>query len=357
VAGATHWAPGLLPEGMPPGLRETAFWSPVQLAAPDEDDAINTSATYGFAFDCCGVEIDRETGRSRIDRYITAHDAGRLLNPALADGQIRGGFAQGLGAALMEELTYGTDGSFLAGTYADYMMPTASDVPEPTILHLETPSPFTPLGAKGLGEGNSMTTPVCIANAVADALGAADVTLPLTPSKIHSLLRAEEPPPPKRAVAPAVQMAGHALSGSGSLEIGASPDAVFAVLLDPAAMANVIPGCRALVPIGEHRYRGDVTIGVGFIKARYDAEIELSDLDPPRALRLSAKGAGGLGTAAASGRVTLEPTVPGTRLRYEYQASVSGKMAAIGGRMLDRAAGVVLRELFKRLGSQAAHER
>jgi 2-furoyl-CoA dehydrogenase large subunit len=357
VAGGTHWAPALLPSGAPPGLRETVFWSPVQLAAPDENDVINTSATYGFAFDCCALEIDRETGRIRLDRYITAHDAGRLLNPALADGQIRGGFAQGLGAALMEELAYNADGSFLSGTYADYLMPTAGDVPEPSILHVESPSPFTPLGAKGLGEGNNMTTPVCVANAVADALGVADVTLPLTPSRIWSLLGVTDPPPSKQFAVPMGDVAGgHGLTGAGSVEIAASPETVFAVLLDPNALANVIPGCRELQPIGEHRYRADVTVGVGLIKARYDAEIELSDLHAPRALRLRAKGIGGLGAAEGSGRIRLEPSPLGTRLEYEYDAAVSGTVAAVGGRMLEQGATLVLKQLFEQLGRQASSQ-
>jgi 2-furoyl-CoA dehydrogenase large subunit len=199
VASSPHWAPGLLPAGMEPGMRETVFWTPESLAAPDEQDRINTSATYGFAFDLCAVEVDRATGRVRIDRYVTCHDAGRLLNPALADGQVRGGFAQALGAALMEEFRYGSDGSFLSGTFADYLVPTACEVPDPVIVHVETPSPFTPLGAKGIGEGNNMSTPVCIANAVADALSTvrdiADIRLPLTPAKVLALIGLDDPPP------------------------------------------------------------------------------------------------------------------------------------------------------------------
>jgi len=199
VASGAHWAPALLPKGMDPGLRETVFWTPDQLAAPDEQDRVNTSAAYGFGFDICAVEIDRDTGRVRIERYVTLHDAGRLLNPALADGQIRGGFAQGLGAALMEEFRYSADGAFLSATFADYLVPTAMEVPEPMILHMETASPFTPLGAKGIGEGSNMSTPVCIANAIADALGAGvdpeRIVLPLTPSKILSLLGVPDPVP------------------------------------------------------------------------------------------------------------------------------------------------------------------
>lgn len=357
VASGPHWAPGLLPEGIEPGLRETVFWTPRELTAPDEQDRVNTSAAYGFALDICAVEVERDTGRVRIDRYVTTHDAGKILNPALADGQIRGGFAQGLGAALMEEFRYGGDGSFQSGTFADYLVPTACEVPEPLILHLETPSPFTPLGAKGLGEGNNMSTPVCIANAVADALGVRDVELPLTPAKVLALIGIDDPPPSRpRAAAPEAipAGAGKALTASGEVELAATPEDVFRVLLDPRALAQVIPGCHALERVGDNRYRADVTVGVGMVKARYAAEIELSELDPPRSLRLAGSGLSTLGAARGSGVVRLVPTGAGTRLSYDYSAEVSGKVAAVGGRMLEGAARIVLKQLFEQLGRQAA---
>jgi len=360
LASSGHWAPALLPEGETLGLRETVFWSPDSLAAPDAQDRINTSAAYGFVFDICAVEIDRMTGRVRIDRYVTAHDAGKLLNPALADGQIRGAFAQGLGAALMEEFRYADDGSFLSGTFADYLVPTSCEVPDPVILHMETPSPFTPLGAKGLGEGNNMSTPVCIANAVADALSPlgniVDLRLPLTPSKVLALIGFDEPAPTRRpeTVSEASTGSGRALTASGATEIGVSPEAVFRVLLDPQALARVIPGCHALEVIGENRYRANVTIGVGLVKARYEVEIQLSELDPPRSLRLSGSGLSALGSARGSGRVTLDPIEQGTRLSYDYRAEVSGKVAAVGSRMLEGAARAVLAQLFEQLGRQAA---
>ena len=360
AASAAHWAPALLPEGEALGLRVTRFWSPAPLEAPDASDRINTSAAYGFVFDLCGVEIERDTGRVRIDRYVTTHDAGRILNPALADGQIRGAFAQGLGATLMEELRYADDGGFQSGTFADYLVPTTCEVPDPLILHMETPSPFTPLGAKGLGEGNNMSTPVCIANAVADALAPHgdidDLRLPLTPNRVLSLIGIDDPPPStplKAARSKPAAGGGRALAASGTTDIAASPEAVFAVLLDPAALARVIPGCHALETIGEHRYRADVTVGVGLVRARYAAEIELSELDPPRSLRLAGSGLSSLGAARGSGRVTLEPTEGGTRLSYDYRAEVSGKVAAVGGRMLEGAAKIVLAELFEQLGQQA----
>ncbi|MEX0827550.1 MAG: molybdopterin cofactor-binding domain-containing protein, partial [Haliea sp.] len=196
VAGTAHWSPSELPADVSPGISETASLSAPQIDPPNEKDQINTSLTYGFLFDVCGVEVDVDTGEVRIDKYITMHDAGRLLNPLLADGQVYGSFAWGLGAALHEEFRYGEDGSFLSGTFAEYLCPTACEVPEPEILHMESPSPFTPLGAKGIGEGNCMSTPVCIANAVCDATGISNLRLPLTPSKIAGLLRGEEPSRP-----------------------------------------------------------------------------------------------------------------------------------------------------------------
>ncbi|EIF31085.1 aerobic-type carbon monoxide dehydrogenase, large subunit CoxL/CutL-like protein [Burkholderia sp. Ch1-1] len=360
AANAPHWAPALLPEGEEPGLRETVFWNPPNMAAPDGNDRINTSAAYGFAFDMCGIEVDRATGRVRIDRYVTAHDAGTLLNPALADGQIRGAFAQGLGAALMEEFRYGADGSFQSGTLADYLMPTTCEVPDPVIVHLETPSPFTPLGAKGLGEGNNMSTPPCIANAVADALGVDDIRLPLTPSKVMALVGMDDPAPSRpelreaSAAKPAMPGGGKALTAQGSVDLPASPEAIFAVLLDPVALARVIPGCHALEAEGANQYRADVTVGVGMIKARFEAKIGLSEIDAPHRLRLAGAGMSSLGSARGSGLVELAPIDKGTRLSYDYEAQVSGKVAAVGGRMLEGAAKVVLRQLFESLGRQAA---
>src|SRR5581483_10932857 len=158
------------------------------LAPPDEDDRVVSSAAHGFVADVAVVEVDRETGVVRVIDYVTVHDAGRLLNPLLAEGQVRGGFAHGAGAALLERAAYDEDGNLLTGTFMDYLCPTAADVPPVRMAHLETPSPFTPLGAKGLGEGSTMSAPAAIANAVADALGVERVELPLTPARVWELL-------------------------------------------------------------------------------------------------------------------------------------------------------------------------
>jgi 2-furoyl-CoA dehydrogenase large subunit len=189
LAGAAHWNPAGLPDGVEPGLHETAFDSAPYLAPPDAADRVASSAAHGFLADVAVVEVERETGVVQVVEYVTVHDAGRLLNPLLVEGQIRGGFAHGAGVALFERVVHDEEGNLVTGTFMDYLCPTAPDVPPLTSAHVETPSPFTTLGAKGLGEGTTMSAPVAIANAVADALGVDALEVPLTPSRVWELLQ------------------------------------------------------------------------------------------------------------------------------------------------------------------------
>ncbi|MGD0848014.1 xanthine dehydrogenase family protein molybdopterin-binding subunit [Bradyrhizobium sp.] len=356
VAGLSHWSPGALPDGVGQTIRETVFWSPPELTAPDDDDHINSSLCHGFIFDFCGVEIDRTTLQTRIDRYVTMHDCGTILHPAMVDGQVRGGFAQAVGAALYEEYAYGPDGSFLTGTFADYLLPTTAEIPDPLILHMQTPSPVTPLGAKGVGEGNCMSTPVCIANAVADALGVKDITLPLVPAKLAQIVRGEEPAPPVGRASGAIQKQGgdRRLHGEGEAVVGAPAERVWAMLLDPETLRAVIPGCHSVQKISDTHFRADVTIGIGPVKGRYRADVTLSDLDPPRAVTLGGSAEGALGFGGGEGRITLVPTGNGgTSIRYVYEAAIGGKVASIGGRLLDGAARVIIGQFFAALARQA----
>jgi 2-furoyl-CoA dehydrogenase large subunit len=188
VAGIAHWNPDALPPRMEAGLHETAFCAAPNLAPPDEDDRVASSAAHGFIVDLAVVEVSRDTGEVTVLDYVTVHDAGTVLNPALFEGQVRGGFAHGVAPALFERVVYDEDGNLLTGTFMDYLCPTGPDVPPLQMARLETPSPFTPLGAKGVGEGNTMSVPVAIANAVADALGREDLELPLTAPRVWELL-------------------------------------------------------------------------------------------------------------------------------------------------------------------------
>jgi 2-furoyl-CoA dehydrogenase large subunit len=173
---------------MEPGLTATAFWATPNLDPPDPEDRIVSSGAHGFLVDVAVVEIDPETGAVEVLDYVTVHDAGRLLNPMLADGQVAGGFAHGAGVALLERHVHDESGNLLTASFVDYLVPTAADVPAVRIGHRSSPSPFTALGAKGLGEGNTMSAPAAIANAVADALGRDDLELPLTPPRVWELL-------------------------------------------------------------------------------------------------------------------------------------------------------------------------
>jgi 2-furoyl-CoA dehydrogenase large subunit len=192
VAGMAHWNPEGLPDGEEPGLAAVAFWAPPTLDPPDAEDRVASSAAHGFIVDICAVEVDGDTGHVHVLDYVTVHDAGLLLNPLLADGQVLGGFAHGVGAALYERHIYDESGNLMTSSFVDYLAPTAPDIPALRIGHLSSPSPVTALGAKGIGEGNTMSAPVCIANAVADAIGRDDVELPLTPPRVWELLNRED---------------------------------------------------------------------------------------------------------------------------------------------------------------------
>jgi 2-furoyl-CoA dehydrogenase large subunit len=189
VAGTAHWNPEALPDGMEPGLAVTAYYAAPNLLPPDGDDRVASSATHGFVADVAVVEVDRETGEVTMLDYVTVHDAGRLLNPLLAEGQVRGGLAHGAAVALFERHVWDDDGNLLTGSFVDYLAPAGPDLPTPRIGHRESPSPFLPLGAKGLGEGTTMSAPAAIANAVADALGCDDVEPPFTPGRVWELLQ------------------------------------------------------------------------------------------------------------------------------------------------------------------------
>jgi 2-furoyl-CoA dehydrogenase large subunit len=188
VAGAVHWNPSSLPEGMERGLSATAFWAAPNLDPPDADDRVASSGAHGFLADVAVVEVDRATGVVSVLDYVTVHDAGRLLNPLLADGQVVGGFAHGAAVALLERHVHEESGNLLTASLVDYLAPAGPDVPQVRIAHRSSPSPFTALGAKGLGEGNTMSAPAAIANAVADALGCDHVELPLTAPRVWELL-------------------------------------------------------------------------------------------------------------------------------------------------------------------------
>lgn len=174
------------PAGVEPGLEVHAAYDP---------PGVPVSCAAHLAL----VEVDRRTGAARVLRYVVAEDCGPIVNPAAVDGQIRGAVAQGIGCALLESVDYDEGGQHRSATLVDYLVPSAGDVPDIDIVHMETPSPFTEGGIKGMGESGIIGAPAAVVNAVFDALGAepAEVVLPLTPERIVTLAESTETRPAK----------------------------------------------------------------------------------------------------------------------------------------------------------------
>jgi carbon-monoxide dehydrogenase large subunit len=165
--------------GLTPGLEATAFY-----------EARKT--TFASGTHLSEVEVDIETGRVTITRYVVAHDCGKLINPMLVDGQIRGGVVHGIGNALFERMIYDENGEPLTINYADYLLPTAPEVPRIEIIHLESPSPLNPIGVKGAGEGGTIPATACVIAAIEDALRPFGVRItehPVSPARLLQLLR------------------------------------------------------------------------------------------------------------------------------------------------------------------------
>jgi aerobic carbon-monoxide dehydrogenase large subunit len=158
IARAAHPGPeSRRPPGMSAGLEVTEYFEP-------------STVTWAYGTHAAIVEVDGETGQITVEKYVVAHDAGILLNPTIANGQIMGGVCQGIGGCLRERVVFDREGQNLTGSFMDYALPIASDMPDTVILHTETPSTLNALGVKGLGEGGAVGPPGAIINAVCDAL-------------------------------------------------------------------------------------------------------------------------------------------------------------------------------------------
>jgi carbon-monoxide dehydrogenase large subunit len=167
-----------LPQGMEPGLKETAFYDP---------------ANFTFPAGCyiCEVEIDPDTGHTDIVQFVAADDFGNIINPMIVEGQVHGGVTQGIGQALLEGANYDpASGQLLTASYMDYTMPRAGDVPSYKLSTSSTPSPSNPLGLKGCGEAGAIGSPPAVINAITDAIGTEEITMPATPQKVWAAIRA-----------------------------------------------------------------------------------------------------------------------------------------------------------------------
>ncbi|MFM8945878.1 MAG: xanthine dehydrogenase family protein molybdopterin-binding subunit [Actinomycetota bacterium] len=174
-------------------------WSDVVSAAraagevlDGEGDFAQASGTIPSGAPNAVGEVDTETGKTVLRELVAVDDAGNIVNPLLAEGQVHGGLVQGIGQALFEEVIYDADGNPLTGNFADYGFPSAAEVPSFTTVHLATPSPRNDLGAKGIGESGTIGATPAVQNAVVDALshlGVAHVDLPCSPQRVWQAIR------------------------------------------------------------------------------------------------------------------------------------------------------------------------
>jgi carbon-monoxide dehydrogenase large subunit len=196
IAHTWYRRPQDLPASVDPrGLEATIGYKPVR-----------DSGTFSYAAHVATVAVDPQTGDIEILDYVIVEDGGKLINPMVVDGQIYGGFAQGIGTALYEEMNYDASGQPLASTFADYLLPGPTEVPAPRLDHMETLAPYTEFGVKGLGEGGAIAPPAAIGNAVNDALrplGAELLHSPMTPRRVLEAIQAakRKAPVPQKAFA------------------------------------------------------------------------------------------------------------------------------------------------------------
>ena len=173
-----------IPPGFEPGMEATHFFEP-------------SNFTFPFGTHICAVEVDPETGETKIEKYVAVDDCGNVINPLLVDGQVQGGIAQGLSQALYEEMVYNEDGQPVTGSLMDYAVPKAMHIPEFILDRTVTPTPVNPMGVKGVGEAGTIASTPCMVNAVCDALaplGVNNIDMPLKPERVWRAIATATPP-------------------------------------------------------------------------------------------------------------------------------------------------------------------
>ena len=182
ISGAAHIPPNELPADIEPGLEESSFYDPENFVFP-------------FGAHACVVDVDAETGKVKVVRYVSVDDCGPAINPMLIDGQVHGGIAHAIGQALYEQIVYDEDGQLVTGTFVDYALPTAAEMPRFETDRTETPSPTNSLGVKGVGEAGTIAATPAVAAAVHDALaplGVEWLDMPLTPVRVYHAIQAAQ---------------------------------------------------------------------------------------------------------------------------------------------------------------------
>ena len=209
IAGSAYTDLTGLPEGMEAGLHETAYYDPENFVWP-------------FGAHACITDVDIETGKVKVVRYVAVDDCGPAINPMLIDGQVHGGIVHAIGQALYEQVVYDDEGQLVTGTFVDYALPTAAEIPSFETDRTETPSPTNSLGVKGVGEAGTIACTPAVLNSVLDALrplGIKHIDMPLTPMRMWQYIQEAK----NGGDGPRATEQGRALDEQGEGSAGSGP--------------------------------------------------------------------------------------------------------------------------------------
>ena len=311
------------PQGMEAGLEAVDYYDPPNL-------------TYPFGSYICVVDIDKGTGQVKVRRFVAVDDCGNIINPMIVEGQIHGGLTMGFAPALLEEISYDEQGNIHGGSFMDYLVPTAMEVPHWETGKTTTPSPHHPLGAKGVGESATVGAPAAIANAVVDALwhhGIRHVDIPITPAKVWKLLRDKG----RHRVAKARSWR---FTSSRSLRSPHRPR-VWTFLTDPYQVVSCLPGAAITSKVDDQTYDGTVTVKVGPITAAYKGQVRFERLDAehwerPRVVSAAARTSRASGGAEMRMVSRLVALAAGqTEVTVSSDVNISAILAQLGRGMIE----------------------
>ncbi|MGS2723076.1 aerobic carbon-monoxide dehydrogenase large subunit [Porticoccus sp. GXU_MW_L64] len=364
IAGASY---NTLPDGMEPGLEAVYYYDPPNF-------------TYPYGAYLCVVDIDKDTGETKVRRFYALDDCGTRINPMIIDGQIHGGLTEGFAVAFGQELPFDKDGNILGNTFMDYFVPTAVETPKWETDFTVTPSPHHPIGAKGVAESPHVGSIPCFTSAVADAvahLGVTHLDMPHTAYRVWQTLQEVQgrQATPSDNVLALVEQAkdqcvadlavveGHETKGDTIVEsedgmtvhkvfsVKSNADDGWKVLQDIGLLAGCFPGGRVTEQTDENNYIAVVEISVGPVIMAFDGKITIEQLDHSnRVMQMIGSGQDSKGTSSAEMKLTAQivETADGFDLIGDSTFQVRGKLAAFGSRMMGQVADQLLGQFGNR---------
>ena len=319
-----------LPPDFNPTLNHRFVYRPYFGMVDTEKKTGKLTLTYATQIHACVVEVDRETGVVEIVDYAAVDDCGTRIHPQIVEGQVHGATVHAIGAALYEDFVYDEDGQLLTSNFYDYHVPHALDVPSLKTGAIESPSPFSPLGSKGMGEGGGGGIH-CICSAIQDALkpaGAPIVYDSCNPyHRVWSMLQDPESTRANVTVVAGVKV-------EGTKELTAPREVVWQVLNDPAQMAKLMPGVEGFEIKDDRHWQAKVKIPLGLGGLRMTIDFEKVEEREPEFAQLNAKGNGVGAIMNMQTQFNLAENGTGTTMRWEADVKIAGPVGAMGQRVL-----------------------